>query len=58
MDQQGPPLASASLLRGINGQTHVSLALATVVIGALVIFVAAFLLGLCCGWMWRGHRGA
>ncbi len=56
MDQQGPPFAIASLLHGINGQTRVSLTLATVVIGALVIFVAAFLLGLCCGSAWQHRR--
>jgi hypothetical protein len=27
------------------------------VISALVIFVAAFLLGLWCGWIWRPQRG-
>ncbi len=56
MDQQGPPFTIASLLRGINGQTHVSLTLATVVVGALLIFVAAFLLGLYCGWTWQRHH--
>ncbi len=56
MDQQGPPFVIAGLLRGINGQTHVSLTLATVVVGALVIFVMAFLLGLCCGSAWQRRR--
>jgi hypothetical protein len=37
--------------------THLVLTLATAVISALVIFVAAFLLGLWCGWMWRRQRG-
>jgi hypothetical protein len=32
------------------------LTLTSAVIGALLIFFGAFLLGLWCGWMWRGWR--
>ena len=28
----------------------------SVIVGALVIFVTAFLLGLWCGWMWQQRR--
>jgi ABC-type uncharacterized transport system YnjBCD permease subunit len=38
-------------------QTYLTLALSTAVTSALVIFVAAFLLGFWCGWMWRRQRG-
>jgi hypothetical protein len=38
-------------------QTYLTLTLGTAVVGALVIFVSAFLLGLWCGWMWRRQRG-
>ncbi len=55
--QQAPPFVIASLLRGVGEQTQVSLTLATAVAILLVTFVSAFLLGLCCGWMWR-KRGA
>jgi heme/copper-type cytochrome/quinol oxidase subunit 2 len=38
-------------------QTYLTLTLSTAVTSALVIFVAAFLLGFWCGWMWRRQRG-
>jgi hypothetical protein len=33
--------------------THLMLTPVATVVGALVIFATAFLLGLWCGWMWR-----
>jgi hypothetical protein len=44
------------VVRGTDGQTHLMLTLATVVVGVLVIFVTAFLVGFWCGWMWRRWR--
>jgi hypothetical protein len=38
-------------------QDYVTLTLSTVVVGCLVIFVTAFLLGLWCGWRWQQGRG-
>lgn len=58
MEQQHPSLfAVGSLIRGIDAQTYFEFTLATAVVGTLVIFVTAFLLGLWCGWMWRRRRG-
>ena len=56
MEQKANPFAVLSLMSGTGGQTHLHLTLPTVVAGALVIFVTAFLLGLWCGWMWRRYR--
>jgi len=50
MEQTRWPLAAAM------EQTIVSLTLSTVVVGGLVIFVTAFLLGLWCGWLWQQRR--
>jgi hypothetical protein len=56
MEPKPNPFQIASLLPGGGGQTQVSLTPATAVVILLVTFVSAFLLGLCCGWMWRGRR--
>ena len=54
MEQQHPaPFVIASLIRGFGDHTLFQFTLATVVVGALVIFVTAFVLGLWCGWMWQ-----
>ena len=37
--------------------TQVILALSILVVGGIVIFVTAFLLGFTCGWWWRLRRG-
>jgi hypothetical protein len=48
MEPKLNPFLVAGLMNGGN-QTFLHLTLATVAIIALVIFVAAFVLGLCCG---------
>ncbi len=58
MELKPNPLFVASLMNGDEAQTLVHFTLATAVVIALLIFVAAFLLGLWCGWIiWRQrHR--
>ena len=57
MEPKPNPFLVASLMNGDGAQTLLHLTLATAVVVALVIFVTAFLLGLCCGRMWRRwHR--
>ncbi len=58
MEPKPNPFLVASLMNGGGAQTLLQLTLATAVVIALLIFVAAFLLGLWCGWIiWRRqHR--
>ncbi len=58
MEPKPNPFVFVSLLQGVGEQTQVSFTLATTMVFALLIFVAAFLLGLWCGWViWRRqHR--
>ena len=50
------PFLVASLMNGGGDQTLFHLTLATAVVVALMIFVAGFLLGLCCGCMRRRQQ--
>jgi predicted permease len=52
MESKTNPFLFASLMNGGGDQTLLRLTLAT----AVAIFVAAFLLGLCCGWMRRRQQ--
>ncbi len=52
MEQHTNPFAIASLM-GRGDETYLHITLATAVVSAFVISIAAFLLGLWCGWMWR-----
>ncbi len=47
MDQKASPFAIAGVLQAVNAQTHITITLATAVMVVLVLFVTAFLLGLC-----------
>ena len=53
MEPKPNPFLVAGLMNGGGDQTHIQFTLVTAVVLALVIFVIAFLFGLCCGWMWR-----
>jgi hypothetical protein len=55
MESKPNPFLVASLMNG-GDQTLLHFTLATAVAAALAIFVAAFLLGLWCGWMWRRQQ--
>ena len=55
MESKPNPFLVASLMNG-GDQTLLHLTLATAVAAALAIFVAAFLLGLCCGCMRRRQQ--
>ena len=55
MESKPNPFLVASLMNG-GAQTLLHLTLATAVAAALAIFVAAFLLGLCCGCMRRRQQ--
>ena len=41
---------------GVQGM-QVIVGFSTLLVGGLVISVTAFLVGFCCGWWWRLHRG-